>query len=85
MSHSISEFRLKVGKRGEIYTTAKLRKLLNLKPGSTVVARLVDEGKILVEVSPTIEELLRKPKRVKLSVEEVEKLSMEAQREAGIE
>ena len=84
MNSNISEFKLKVGKRGEIYTTAKLREILNLKPGSTVIAKIVSEGKVLIEVIPTIEELLKRPKKVKLSVEEIEKLSVEAQREVGI-
>ncbi|WP_457549614.1 AbrB/MazE/SpoVT family DNA-binding domain-containing protein [Archaeoglobus sp.] len=83
MNSNISEFKLKVGKKGEIYTTAKLRKILNLKPGSTVVAKVIDEGKVLIEVTPTIEELLKRPKKVKLSVEEIEKLSVEAQKEVG--
>ncbi len=84
MTSDVRFFKLKVGKRGEIYTTAELREALKLKPGSTVLARIVDEGKMLVEVTPTIEELLKKPKKVKLSVEDVEKLSFEAQREVGL-
>ena len=84
MNSNSSEFKLKVGKRGEIYTTAKLRKILNLKPGSTVIAKVVSEGKVLIEVTPTIEDLLERPKKVKLSVEEIEKLSVEAQKEVGI-
>ncbi len=84
MNSNISEFKLRVGRRGEIYTTAKLRKILNLKPGSRVTARIVGEGKVLIEVTPTIEELLKRPKKVKLSVEEIENLSVEAQKEVGI-
>ena len=84
MNFNISEFKLRVGKKGEIYTTAKLRKILNLKPGSTVTARVVGEGKVLIEVTPSIEELLERPKKVKLSIEEIEKLSTEAQKEVGI-
>ena len=80
MNSNSSEFKLKVGKRGEIYTTAKLRRILNLKPGSTVIAKVVGEGKVLIEVTPTIEDLLERPKKVKLSVEEIEKLSVEAQK-----
>ena len=80
MNSNSSEFKLKVGKRGEIYTTAKLRRILNLKPGSTVIAKVVGEGKVLIEVTPTIEDLLERHKKVKLSVEEIEKLSVEAQK-----
>ena len=80
----MSEFKLKVGKKGEIYTTSKLRKILNLKQGNTVIAKVVGEGKVLLEVNPTIEDLLKKPKKVKLSFEEIEKLSIEIQKEAGI-
>jgi len=84
MNSNISEFRLRVGKKGEIYTTAKLREILNLKPGSMVIAKVIDEGKVLIEVRPSIEELLKRPKKIMLSFEEVEKLSVEAQREVGI-
>ena len=84
MNSNTSEFKLKVGKKGEIYTTAKLRKILNLKPGSTVIAKVVSEGKLLIEVTSTIEELLKKPKKVKLSVEEIENLSVEVQKEVDI-
>ena len=49
MSQNMSEFKLKVGKKGEIYTTSKLRKILNLKPGGTVIAKVVGGGKVLLE------------------------------------
>jgi len=77
-------FKLKVGKRGEIYTTAELRNILKLKPNSTVLARIVDEGKVIIEVVPTLEELLKKPKKIKLSIEDVERLSIKAQKEVGL-
>lgn len=84
MTADVRFFKLKVGKRGEIYTTAELREALKLKPGSTVLARIIAEGKMLIEVTPTIEELLEKPKKVKLSVEDVERLSFKAQKEVGL-
>ncbi len=54
-------------------TTSKLRKILNLKQGNTVIAKVVGERKVLLEVNPTIEDLLKKPKKVKLSFEEIGK------------
>ena len=46
-------------------TTSKLRKILNLKPGSTVIAKVVGEGRVLLEVNPTIEDLLKKTQESK--------------------
>ncbi len=80
----LKTFKLKVGKRGEIYTTAELRNILKLKPNSIVLARIIDEGKVVIEVVPTLEELLKKPKKVKLSIEDVERLSIKAQKEVGL-
>jgi len=84
MNSSSSEFVLKVGKKGEIYTSSSLRRALAIKPGSRLVARVVGEGKLLVEVVPTIEDLLKRAKKVRLSAEEVERLSVEFQEEVGV-
>ncbi len=61
-------FKLRVGKRGEIYTTAELRRIVKLSPGGTILAKVIAEGKILIEVVPTIEELLEKPKKSSLAL-----------------
>ncbi len=71
---------LKVGKKGEIYTTKELREYVGIKPSGYVLARVV-EGRLIIEPVETLEDIIDKPKKIKLTVEEFERLSMEAQRE----
>jgi len=77
-----SEIIVKVGKKGEIYFPSKFRKMVNLKPGDKVKIR-VEGTKIIIEKEKDVEDLLG-DYVLKISVEEVEKISEEAQREAGI-
>ncbi len=77
----MSEVVLRVGKRGEIYTTRELRELAGIREGGRVRAR-VERGRVIIEPLPTLEELIREPV-VEVSPEEAERLSEEAQREVG--
>ncbi len=72
---------LRVGKKGEIYTTKEVRLLTGIKPSGYVAAKIVGR-KLVIEAVPSVEELLERPKKVRLTVEEFERLSEEAQREA---
>jgi len=76
-----SEFVLKVGKRGEIYTSKKLREAVGIEEGGRVRA-VVSGGKLIIEPIPTIERLIRR-QIIEVTPEEAERLSEEAQREAG--
>ena len=78
----MSEMVLKVGKRGEIYTTKELRAMAGIKEGGRVRA-WVEKGRVIIEPIPTVDEIIRGPV-VRLSPEEAEKLSEEAQREEGV-
>ncbi len=78
----MSEILLKVGKRGEIYTTKEIRKMLGIRKGSIVRAK-IEEGKLIVEPIPAIEDVIRNPV-VRITPEEAERISEEAQREEGI-
>jgi len=78
----LSEIALKVGKKGEIFTTAEIRKKANIKEGARVSARVVG-NKLVIEPIASIEEILRRPV-VKLTTKEAEELSEEAQKEEGI-
>ena len=79
---SYVEVKLKVGRKGEVYTTKKLREVSGITPGSTVIVR-AEPGKIVIEKIPSIEDAI-KDYTVKLTVEQAEKISEEIQREAGI-
>jgi len=73
---------LKVGRRGEIYTTKELREAVGIRPGGWVRA-YVEDGKVVVEPAPTIEDLIERS-LAKLSPEEAEELSLEVQGEVGV-
>ena len=83
MNNRIRSFRvLRVGKRGEIYTTSDIRAEVGIREGGFVIA-YVEEGKLVIKPLERVEERIRK-RVVRLTPEEVERLSEEAQREAGI-
>jgi len=73
---------LKVGMKGEVYTSKKVREAAGIKPGGRVRA-VVIEGRLILEPIPSIEEVIRNPV-VTISVEEAERLSVESQKEEGV-
>lgn len=77
----MSEVILKVGKRGEIYTTKEVRELAGIREGGRVRVR-VERGRVIIEPLPTLEELIREVV-VEVSPEEAERLSEEAQRKVA--
>ena len=78
----MSETILRVGKRGEIYTSKELRLKVGIKEGG-IVRAIVEEGRLIIEPIPRIEEVIQRPV-VKLSPKEAERLSEEFQKEEGI-
>ena len=74
---------LRVGRKGEIYTTKELREKTGIRENGLVRA-VVLEGKVVLEPIPTVEELLGEEAVVRVSPEEVERLSVEVQRERGV-
>ena len=73
--------RLKVGSKGEIFTTKEIRDLLGLKPSSEVIAIITKDG-LLIKPRRSLKSLLKKRKiMIKMSIEEFESLSEEIQRE----
>jgi len=78
-----SEVTLKVGKKGEIFTSADLRKRTNIKEGGKVKATVVG-NKLIVEAVPSIEEILKLPPIIRTTTKEIERVSEEIQKEEGI-
>lgn len=68
----------KVGKKGEIYTTRRLRRFTGLLPGTRILLRASKTG-LLVERIAAVEELI-KDCFVEVTPEEAEELSKEAQK-----
>ena len=77
----MSEVVLIVGNRGEIYTNDALRKRVGIKKRGKVKAK-VSEGKLIIEPMPSLAELISAPV-IKIDVREAERISKEAQKEAG--
>lgn len=73
---------MKVGKKGEIYTTKKAREATGIKPGGFVRA-IIEGSRLIIEPLPTLEDLI-KSVVVELTPEEAERISEEAQREIGV-
>ena len=73
---------LSVGKRGEIYTTKKVREIVGIHEGGLVKAT-IENNKLIIEPIPSIKELLED---VVMEVEpgEAERISEEMQKEANI-
>ncbi|HMF31665.1 MAG TPA: hypothetical protein VKK79_09635 [Candidatus Lokiarchaeia archaeon] len=69
----------KVGSKGELYPSAKIRKQLNLIPNMRVKYRISPAGYLIVEPVLSVEELLKLPRFAKVSFEEIEKLSEKMQ------
>jgi bifunctional DNA-binding transcriptional regulator/antitoxin component of YhaV-PrlF toxin-antitoxin module len=80
---SQSESILKVGKKGEIFTNADLRKRANIKEGGRVKADVVGD-KLIIEAIPSIEEILKQPPVMRTTTKKIEKISEEIQKEEGI-
>jgi bifunctional DNA-binding transcriptional regulator/antitoxin component of YhaV-PrlF toxin-antitoxin module len=76
-----SESLLVVGSKGEIYTNDELRRKVGIKKGGKVRAR-VSGDKLVIEPLPSLREVLSTP-LVTMTPERAEKLSEEAQTEAG--
>lgn len=77
-----SEIILKVGNKGEIYTTKEIREKLGIKEGGLVRA-VIDRDRLILEPIPPLEEIIKNG-IVELTPEEAEKLSEEAQKEEGV-
>ncbi len=52
---------LRIGRRGEIYTTRRIRVKTGLTPGGRAIA-MVEEGRLIVQPKPTGLSLLDKPR-----------------------
>ncbi len=73
---------LKVGDKGEVYTTKEIRKILGIKEGGKVIAYILRNMLIITPI-PSIEEKIEHTV-IKLTPVDAEKISEEAQTEEGI-
>jgi len=59
----------RVGSKGELFPPKEIRERLGLKPRRRVVYT-VENGRLVVEPVPTIEELFARPRAVEIDVDE---------------
>ena len=71
----------KVGSKGELFPPKAIREKLGLKPHMKVIYR-VEEGKLIVEPIPTIEDVLEKTPEVEVSLEEFHRFRKKLSKEA---
>ena len=69
----------KIGNKGEMYLPVNIRNEMGLHPGTKVKFIVLPNGKLFIEKIPSLEELLDREPVLKVSFEEVEKLSEEMQ------
>ncbi len=74
---------VRVGKKGEVYLPRKVLEATKIRPGDRVRIRVVDEYSIVVEKELSIDDVLGNYV-AELSIEEVERVSEEVQREYGL-
>jgi bifunctional DNA-binding transcriptional regulator/antitoxin component of YhaV-PrlF toxin-antitoxin module len=79
----MSEATLKVGKKGEIFTSSDIRKRAKIKEGGRVKASVVG-NKLIIEAIPSVREILSREPGLRMTTKEFEKLSEEYQKEEGI-
>jgi len=70
-----------VGKKCDLYPPKEIRRLLGIKPGQKVVYK-VENGKLIVEIIPSIEEAEKLPKFTETTIKEFEKFTKQLQTEA---
>ena len=76
-----NKYRLKIGSKGEIYTTKEIREIIGLKPSSEAIGIITKDG-LLIKPKKSLKTLIKKRKTlIKMTMEEFEKLSEEAQKE----
>jgi bifunctional DNA-binding transcriptional regulator/antitoxin component of YhaV-PrlF toxin-antitoxin module len=79
----LSETILKVGKKGEIYVTKKIREKVGIVKDSFVKV-LIKDGKPIIEPIQKIENLTKEKKIIELIPQEAEKISEEMQKEENV-
>ena len=73
----------RVGSKGELFPPKEVREKLGLRPGMRVIYR-VEDGRLVVEPVPSLEDVLEKPSEVEVSLEEFYRFRRKLSREAEL-
>ncbi len=71
----------RVGSKGELFPPKSIREKLGLKPHMKVIYR-VENGRLIVEPIPTLEDVLEKPPEIEISLEDFHRFRKELSKEA---
>ena len=71
----------RVGSKGEIFAPKEIREKLGLRPGTEIDFKVEDE-KLIVQPVPSINDLLKEPPQVEITLEEFHKFRRELGKKA---
>lgn len=71
----------RVGSKGELFPPKEIRQKLGLRAHVKVIYK-IESGRLVVEPVPSLEEVLKEPSSVEITLEEFHKLRKELSREA---
>jgi bifunctional DNA-binding transcriptional regulator/antitoxin component of YhaV-PrlF toxin-antitoxin module len=70
----------KVGSKGELFPSKEIREMLGLKPYTKIIYR-VEDGKLIIEPVPDLEDLLSEPAEVVITQSELDEERRKMSRE----
>jgi len=59
----------RVGSKGELFPPKKIREKLGLKPNMKIIYR-IERGRLIVEPIPSLEDVLKEPPAIEITLEE---------------
>jgi len=71
----------RVGSKGELFPPKEIREKLGLRAHARVIYK-IEDGRLLVEIVPSLEEVLKEPPIVEITLEEFHKHRKELSRKA---
>jgi len=71
----------RVGSKGELFPPKEIRRRLGLKPHVKIIYK-IEDGRLLVEPVPSLEEILKEPSLVEVTLEECREFRRDLSRKA---
>ena len=71
----------RVGSKGELFLPKEIREKLGLKPDTKVIYK-IENGRLIVEPVPSLEELLSEPPALEITLEEFHSFRKELSKKA---
>ena len=71
----------RVGSKGELFPPKRLRETLGLRPNTRVIYK-IEEGRLVVEPVPRLEQVLREAPTLEVTLEEFHKFRKELSKKA---